>query len=92
MTVPDAARWLDGNAAGGLLAELLGVDPTGMPRTCGACGQTHAIATHRLYIGAGLVLRCPGCEDVALVVTESAAGRVVRMAGSWTLRLPASDA
>jgi hypothetical protein len=88
MSVPDTARWLDGNAAGGLLAELLGAELTGAPRTCGGCGQTHAIATHRLYLGAGLVLRCPGCGDAALIVTQTAAGRVVRMAGTWTLRVP----
>jgi hypothetical protein len=88
MTVPDGARWLDGNAAGGLLAELLGADVTAAPRTCLSCGQTHAVAGHRLYVGAGLVLRCPGCGDTALVVTLTDAGRVVRLRGTWTLRLP----
>ena len=89
MSVPDTARWHDGNAAGGLLVELLGADVTGAPRTCGSCGQTHAVAGHRLYQGAGLVLRCPGCDDAALVVTVTESGRVVRMLGAWTLRLPA---
>jgi hypothetical protein len=79
MAAIDDARWLDGNAAGGLLAELFGMEMTAAPRTCGSCGQTHPVAGHRLYQGAGLVLRCPACDDVALVAT----GRSVELRGRW---------
>ena len=35
---------------------------------CPSCGESWAIGAHRAYWGAGVVLRCPGCDDVALVV------------------------
>jgi hypothetical protein len=87
--VSDEALVLDGNAAAGLLAEVFGgAEVTGAVRGCGSCGQEHAVGKHRLYRGAGLVLRCPGCGDVALVVVDCGARREVRMRGSWTLSVP----
>src|SRR4051812_50155980 len=64
----EQALWLDGNALGGVLHELFGTELTDMPHGCGSCGAVRAIGAHRLYRGAGLVLRCPVCSDVALVV------------------------
>jgi hypothetical protein len=85
MTDADALI-LDGNALAGVLAEVFnGAELTGALRGCGSCGQRHAIGEHRLYRGAGYVLRCPGCGDVALTVVESADRREVRFAGSWSL-------
>jgi hypothetical protein len=89
MTVTDEALVLDGNAVAGLLAEVFGgAEVTGAVRGCGSCGQRHAVGKHRLYRGAGLVLRCPGCGDVALVVVERGARREVHMRGSWALSVP----
>jgi hypothetical protein len=89
--VSDDAQMLDGNAAAGLLAEIFGgAEMTGAVRGCGSCGQEHAVGKHRLYRGAGLVLRCPGCGDVALVVVVvRGARREVRMSGRWALSVPA---
>ncbi|WP_414642226.1 DUF6510 family protein [Baekduia sp.] len=93
MTVTDEALVLDGNAVAGLLAEVFGgAEVTGAVRGCGSCGQRHAVGKHRLYRGAGLVLRCPGCGDVALVVVERGAQRDVRMRGSWALSVPVASA
>jgi hypothetical protein len=76
----------DGNAIAGLLAELFGgSEMTTAVRGCGSCGQSHAIGRHRLYHGAGLVLRCPGCGDVALVVVEREARREVQLVGRWSV-------
>ena len=74
---------LDGNALGGLLGELFGAEPTGVRRTCQSCGQTHAVGAHRLYAGAGRVLRCPGCGDVAVVVAVTPERCVVTLRGAW---------
>jgi hypothetical protein len=83
------ARWLDGNALGGLLQELFATELTDAPHGCGSCGAVRAIGAHRLYRGAGLVLRCPVCSDIALVVA-TANSRVVHLAhGEW--RFPAPD-
>jgi hypothetical protein len=85
----DEALVLDGNAAAGLLAEVFGgAEVTSAVRGCGSCGQEHAVGKHRLYRGAGLVLRCPGCGDVALVVVACGARREVRMSGRWALSVP----
>jgi len=89
MGLTDDALVLDGNAAAGLLAEVFGgAEVTGAVRGCGSCGQEHAVGKHRLYRGAGLVLRCPGCGDVALVAVEGGARREVRMSGVWALSVP----
>jgi hypothetical protein len=81
---------LDGNAIAGLLADLFGgAEVTGAARGCSSCGQRHAIGEHRLYRGAGYVLRCPGCGDVAMVVVEGDGWREVRMAGAWSMTVPA---
>jgi len=61
-------RQLDGNGVAALLEELLGADATGLVRVCAGCGQRHALGAHRAYRGAGWVLRCPGCADVAVVI------------------------
>jgi Family of unknown function (DUF6510) len=88
MTVTDA-QVLDGNAVAGLLAEVFGgAEVTGAVRGCGSCGQEHAVGKHRLYRGAGFVLRCPGCGDVAMVVVDCGARREVRMSGRWALSVP----
>jgi hypothetical protein len=88
-TEPDATV-LDANAIAGLLSEVFaGAEMTGAARSCSSCGQRHAIGEHRLYRGAGLVLRCPGCEDIALIMVEGDGWREVRITGSWSVRVPA---
>jgi Family of unknown function (DUF6510) len=89
MSLTDDSLVLDGNAAAGLLAEIFGgTEMTGALRSCGSCEQEHAVGKHRLYRGAGLVLRCPGCGDVALIVVECGARREVRISGRWALNVP----
>jgi hypothetical protein len=78
------ALWLDGNALAGLLEELFGTDMTTAERACASCGSENAVGAHRLYQGAGKVLRCPVCNDVALRIAELPDRRVVQLTGSWT--------
>jgi hypothetical protein len=86
----DTARWLDGNALGGLLQQLFGLDLTDTARTCQSCGATRAAAAHRLYHGSSMVLRCPACSDVALVVATLPNRRIVHLAGTWRIEFPDS--
>ena len=66
-TDPTAARRLDGNAAGGALAELFAVDLTAARSRCASCGTTSMLGAHHLYADApALVLRCPRCTEVVL--------------------------
>jgi hypothetical protein len=83
----EQAVWLDGNALGGLLQELFGTELTDAPHGCGSCGAVRAIGAHRLYRGAGLVLRCPVCSDIALVVATSPNRHVVHLAGAWRMEM-----
>jgi len=59
---------LDGNGIAGLLGEIAGADPTTVLRTCPSCRDRRPLGEHRAYRSAGVVLRCPNCADVALVV------------------------
>jgi hypothetical protein len=86
------ARWLDGNALGGLLQELFGAEMTGAPRRCESCGTERPVAAHRLYLGAGTVLRCPVCDQIALVVAALPDRHVVHLTGAWRMEMPRSIA
>ena len=57
---------LDGSGMAALLAELAVADLTTLMRTCQSCGDRQAVGAHPAYRGAGVVLRCPACGDVAL--------------------------
>ena len=81
----EQALWLDGNALAGLLQELFATEMTDMPRGGGSGGAVRAIGAHRLYRGAGLVLRCPVCSDVAMVVATAPDRRVVHLVGTWRI-------
>jgi hypothetical protein len=78
--------YTDGNDVAGTLGELFGADPTTTRRRCQSCRAEHALAEHRAYRGAGIVLRCPGCGDVALLIGETEDELIVQWRG--TLRVP----
>ena len=86
--VADDANWLDGNGVAGLLAEVFGADLTAIARTCSSCGTTAAVGAHRAYLSAGVVLRCPGCGDVAIRIARLPDRDVVQVRGSWSVELP----
>ena len=82
------ATWLDGNGMAGLLTEVFGADITAVVRSCGSCGTAAPIGAHRAYRGAGVVLRCPGCEDVAIRIAQLPDRTVLEVRGAWTVELP----
>jgi hypothetical protein len=84
----EQALWLDGNALAGLLQDAFGTDVTTVPRGCQSCGQVHVIGEHRMYRGAGAVLRCPHCGDVALRVATLPERYVLQLVGAWRLEIP----
>lgn len=73
----------DGNAIAGELEEIFDTEMTAAPRTCRSCGQEHPVGAHRLYRGAGLVLRCPNCSDIAAAIGVLRDGYRVRLFGTW---------
>lgn len=78
----------DGNEMGGLLQQIFVTEMTSARRVCDGCGEEHAIGAHRAYTGAGIVLRCPNCGDVAASISVLPGEYVVGINGVW--RLPSS--
>lgn len=62
---------LDGNAVGGVLQEIFAVEMTSAEHTCAGCGSVHAVGSLQVYANApGVVMRCPGCEQVLMRVVR----------------------
>jgi len=60
---------LDGNAIGGLLHEVFGIEMTTAIGTCANCGATGPVAENVVYLQApGTVMRCRTCTAVLMVV------------------------
>jgi hypothetical protein len=83
--------WLDGNAIAGLLHDLFGCEMTAEARGCQSCGETNMVGAHRVFRGAGVVLRCPACDDEALRVATLPERHVVQLFGRWTVALMRTD-
>lgn len=68
--------FLDGNAAAGALSEIFTFDVTTALGQCASCKRSSRMAETHVYTGApGVVLRCPGCEEVLLRYVSSS-GRI----------------
>jgi len=74
---------LDGNAFAAILGEILTCEPTTAERICQSCRARHRMGEHLAYGGAGLVLRCPSCGDVAVRVVQLPRAQVVEFRGTW---------
>jgi hypothetical protein len=83
MTMDD--HHIDGNGIAGLLGEIAGAEMTSVLRTCQSCGDRRAIGEHRAYRAAGIVLRCPSCHDIALVIGVQEERLVVDWRGRYEI-------
>ena len=79
----------DGNGVAGMLSEVLAVEVTTMQRRCQSCGAENALGAHRAYQGAGIVLRCPACADVAVRIGVREDALVLEWRGTYTAPRPA---
>jgi hypothetical protein len=62
---------LDGNAIGGLLYEVFGVEMTTATGICATCGARGRLAELVVYVQApGTVVRCRSCGVVLMVLVE----------------------
>ena len=62
---------LDGNAIGGELLELFGVEMTIATGVCAWCGAVEQVARLDVYVHApGTVVRCPHCEAVLMRIVR----------------------
>jgi Family of unknown function (DUF6510) len=78
---------LDGNAVAGLLQEVFAVEMTTAIGTCNACDATEAVGALHVFRGAGIVMRCPRCENVLVTVVRGNARVWIGYAGLRTLQV-----
>ena len=79
---------LDGNAIGGLLQDVFGVEMTVATGVCGHCGATAEVAALVVYLEApGTVARCRSCGEVVMVVVERRGIRCLDLRGFEALEL-----
>jgi hypothetical protein len=63
---------LDGNAAGGMLADLFAMDATGASATCAGCGSVAPLGALPEYgQEMGVVLRCASCDTAVLRIART---------------------
>ena len=61
---------LDGNAVAGLLQEVFAADITSAIGSCATCGAAEPVGATRVYRGAGIVLRCPHCDNTLAAIVR----------------------
>ncbi len=76
---------IDGNGIANLLGEVAGTEMTAVLRTCQSCGDRRAIGEHRAYRAAGVVVRCPNCQDIAVVIGVHVQRLVVEWRGRYEI-------
>jgi hypothetical protein len=79
---------LDGNALAGVLQEIFSLEMTARPTECAHCGYAGEIGTLLAFVcSPGLVLRCPGCENVILRIVQTPRGIYLDARGAAYLLL-----
>jgi len=73
---------LDGNAIGGLLYEVFGMEMTAATGKCATCGLIGPVAEAVVYLKApGTVVRCRRCNAVLMVFLRRADVNCVDLSG-----------
>lgn len=91
MSDDTATQVLDGNALGGMLAELFGADVTAWTARCAGCARSGPIARLVVHLSAmGAVGRCPDCEQVVLRVARLGQRVGLDLRGAALVYAPAS--
>ena len=78
---------LDGNAVAGLLQEVFAVEMTTAIETCGGCGASEPVGAAHVFRGAGVVLRCPHCDNALVTIAKTGAYTRISLVGVRTLRI-----
>jgi hypothetical protein len=85
-------QMLDGNAVGGMLVSLFGVEMTDVPGRCANCHKVSMVGALRAYTrGPGVVLRCPWCGQVVMRLVNRGDEILVDMRGATYLRFAAES-
>jgi Family of unknown function (DUF6510) len=78
---------LDGNAVAGMLQEVFAVEMTTAIGTCSTCGATDAVGALRVFQGAGVVMRCPHCDNALMTIVKDGPRVWLGFAGVRTLQV-----
>lgn len=79
---------LDGNSVAGLLHEIFATEMTITPAECVHCGTVSEIGATLAFTQApGIVLRCPGCENIMLRIVETEDSYYLDTRGATYLRI-----
>lgn len=85
---PGLSLMLDGNAAAGILNEIFAVEMTANPVECNNCNRVGELGTLMAFIhSAGVVLRCPTCENVILRIVQTPKGIYLDLRGAAYLQV-----
>ena len=79
---------LDGNAVGGILLELFGLEMTVAPGVCAHCGARELLASTDVYVHApGIVVRCRHCDGVLVRIVRGRERTWLDLTGLRSLEL-----
>jgi hypothetical protein len=82
-------RRLDGNAIGGLMLELFGVEMTTARSICRSCGAVEPVARLDVYMDApGTVVRCLHCKSVVIRIVRAPGRTWLDLSGLSSVELP----
>ena len=81
------ALMLDGNAVAGLLQEVFAVEMTTAIGTCNGCGTAEPVGALHVFRGAGIVIRCPHCDNALVTIVKDGARVWIAFAGMRTLQV-----
>ena len=78
---------LDGNAVAGLLQEVFAVEMTTAIGKCRGCGAADAVGATHVFRGAGIVMRCPHCDNVLVTIVKDDTRVWIGFPGVHTLQV-----
>jgi hypothetical protein len=78
---------VDGNAVAGLLQEVFAVEMTTSMATCDACGAADPVGALHVFRGAGIVMRCPHCDNVLVTIVKAGTRVWVGFRGVRTMQV-----
>jgi len=78
---------LDGNAVAGVLQEVFAVEMTTAIGMCCNCGAAGPIGALHVYRGAGIVLRCPHCDNVIGKIVQDDTRVWISLSGARTMQV-----
>jgi hypothetical protein len=85
------ALMVDGNAVAGLLQDVFAVEMTTAMGTCDKCGAVDQVGALHVFRGAGIVMRCPHCDNALVTMVDDDTRVWIGFAGLRTLQVTRAD-